>query len=125
MRKELSILEKIPSWNKFYVGKHWMERKRLADYWHTQVMWYCRTEKVPHFESAWITVESHSKRPLDADNVCAKIIIDGLVMAGVLDDDSPKYLKGVTTISRKSSEELTKIIIDTKPINYGNQTEGH
>lgn len=114
MRKTILIPEKIPSWNKFYAGRHWSTRKKIADYWHELVWNYCYTTMTPHFKRAWITIESHSKRPLDPDNICAKLIIDGLVHAKVLDDDSPEFVKGVLTISKKSDKELTKVIISHK-----------
>ena len=45
----------------------------------------------------------------DADGISAKAVIDGLVLAGVLEDDSPKYVKWVTysqeKISKKEDEE--------------------
>lgn len=95
-----------------YAGMHWSKRSKIADEWHNLIFYECKIQKIPKFLDAYITITSISKKPVDADNICAKIIIDGLVTAGILEDDTPKYLKAVTTISEKGSEELTIIQIN-------------
>jgi hypothetical protein len=56
-----------------------------------------------------IHVHSRRHRMADSDGISAKAVIDGLVLAGVLEDDSPKYVKWVTysqeKISKKEDEE--------------------
>lgn len=53
-----------------------------------------------------IIVHIHSMRHklADADNISAKAIIDQLVTEGILQDDSPKYVKEV----RFSQEKIPK-----------------
>ena len=54
-----------------------------------------------------IHIHSHRKREVDADGVSAKAAIDGAVHAGILYDDSPKYVKEVSYSQEKDKEEIT------------------
>lgn len=57
-----------------------------------------------------ITVISYRMRLCDADGISAKAAIDGLVHCGVLQDDSPKFVKEVSYQQHKvgtSAEEKT------------------
>jgi hypothetical protein len=60
-----------------------------------------RAQKIPHHER--VTVTAHAEYPTrrslpDADAIApsVKSILDGLVDAGVLDDDGPAYVTAVT-----------------------------
>lgn len=74
------------------------------------------TEKVTRFTSPCrIHVHSIRKRLADPDGVSIKAAIDGLVHAGVLEDDSAKYVKGVSYSQEKAvrgEEEQTIITIE-------------
>ena len=54
-------------------------------------------------------IHSRRHRLADADGISAKALIDGLVLANVLEDDSTKFVKWVTysqeKISKKEDEE--------------------
>jgi hypothetical protein len=54
-------------------------------------------------------IHIHSKRKgqVDADGISAKAVIDGAVHAGILSDDSPKFVKEVTFSQEKSKKEET------------------
>ena len=43
-----------------------------------------------------ILVHSRQIQPTDADGICAKYVIDAIVDAKILIDDSPKYVKEIT-----------------------------
>ena len=58
-----------------------------------------------------IHVHSVRKRLTDADGVSAKAVIDGIVLAGILPDDSPAYVKEVTYSQEKGDPEETIIEI--------------
>ena len=58
-----------------------------------------------------IRVISYRKSRHDTDGVSAKAVLDGLVHAGILRDDSAKQVKKVCFESRKSKEEKTIIEI--------------
>jgi len=57
-----------------------------------------------------IHVHSIRKRLADADGTSAKAVIDGLIHAGILKDDSPEYVKEVTYSQEKTQGEEMTII---------------
>ena len=69
-------------------------------------------EKIKRLDSP-IRIHVHSlrKRLTDADGISAKAVIDGLVLAGILPDDSPKFIKEVTYSQEKAKEEKTIITL--------------
>jgi len=58
-----------------------------------------------------IHIHSVRKRPTDPDGVSAKAAIDGIVEAGVLDDDNCEIVKSVTFSQEQGEEERTVITI--------------
>ncbi len=58
-------------------------------------------------KAARIKIVSYRKRLIDIDNISGKAAIDGLVHAGILEDDSPEYVSEVTFRQIKSDEEKT------------------
>lgn len=61
------------------------------------------------------SIHFHSvrKRLTDSDGISAKAAIDGLVHAGLLEDDSPKFVKTVSYSQEKTKDvEYTEIILD-------------
>lgn len=75
-------------------------------------------EKVQRFTSpVCITIHSIRKRLADIDGISGKAVIDGLVKAGVLEDDSPKFVKEVRHTQEQGKVEKT--IIRINPIEDG------
>jgi hypothetical protein len=60
---------------------------------------------------ASIHVHSKQKRLADPDGISAKAAIDGFVIAGLLPDDSAKFIKEVSFTQEKSEEDETIITI--------------
>ena len=60
-----------------------------------------------------IHVISYRKLKHDPDGVSVKAVLDGIVRAGILTDDSTEQVKSITFESRKSKEEKTIIEITT------------
>ena len=58
-----------------------------------------------------IHVISYRKLKHDPDGVSVKAVLDGIVRAGILADDSTEQVKSITFESRKSKEEKTIIEI--------------
>ena len=108
----IELDEPVVSWNTLYSSKHWAVRKKLAQRVHDTIALALRAsfgDEYPQFEyPVEVLVESYSKRPIDSDNVCAKLYIDGLV-GTVIQDDSPPYVQRVVLTSRKAGEN--KLII--------------
>jgi len=110
MTQELFIPIRFPSLNE-YIGA--MNRNRFVGNQmkreHTDlVAQYARVNKLGHFTEP-VTIEFHYTEPnnkRDGDNIvfAKKFILDGLVEAGVLTDDSQKWVKGFT-----DSWNVTKI----------------
>jgi hypothetical protein len=94
-----------PSWNTLYRQGHWTKRKLLAETWHAFVHAAWVGAKRPKLgnlgRSVNITVTGYyanNAYRIDADNVCAKVIIDGL-KGRVIKDDDWKHVRYVTTAS--------------------------
>jgi len=103
--------ERPVSWNQFYAGGGKARYKRAVEASRVhELVYYSMLEKLgceidPFPVPVGITITAYfDKRPMDADNVVAKVYIDGLVHAGLLVDDNPTYVDSVTTRSRKAGK---------------------
>lgn len=107
MQKPIKIVlegERPVSLNAYYAGMHWTKRKAEADRVHWMIHILNQKEKplLKHIVDIAMHVYFKS-RPLDADNIMAKMYIDGL-KGKVIVDDSPKYVRSVTTVSLTDRE---------------------
>jgi Holliday junction resolvase RusA-like endonuclease len=59
-----------------------------------------------------ITFYHTRKRLADIDGLSGKAVIDGIVQAGILTDDTPQQVKEVRNCQAKGSREETKIVIE-------------
>ena len=77
-------------------------------------------QKIPRFpDKVWMLYEWRIKNfGRDPDNVCgsAKYVNDGLKKAGVIVDDSLKYIYGYDLIFTKWNQDELKLTISDKPI---------
>lgn len=80
------------------------------------IAWHLKGKIKPITKKVNIEIHQYSKRPIDSDNVCAKLWIDAMKDIGVLIDDTPEYVGWVSIKSEKGKEDLTimKISIDTE-----------
>lgn len=60
---------------------------------------------------ASIRVHSIRKRMADPDGISAKAVIDGIVLSGILADDSAKFVKEVSFSQEVGSKEETVIVL--------------
>lgn len=60
---------------------------------------------------ACLHIHSYRKRLADPDGVSAKAVIDGIVKAGLLPDDSSDYIEKVSYGQEKADEEKTVITV--------------
>lgn len=70
-------------------------------------------EEMPRFNSpVIITITSYRKRKHDPDGISAKAVLDGLVRAGVLADDSTEEIKEIRYKSKccKNGEKEKTVI---------------
>lgn len=100
MKSQEIIIEnfKCPSWNIFYAGVHWTKRKKIVDEIHTLVWAECKKHKIKKVVAPIkiaFEVSFKSKRRHDPDNIFCKGFLDGLVLAGVIEDDNSEIVKEV------------------------------
>lgn len=97
---ELFIPYMGPSLNSIYAGVHWSERNKQAKFGHIACKAACREAGINPFDYpvtlTFIPVLGKGARSRDCSNYsyAAKIIEDGLVRCGILEDDSDKYVRG-------------------------------
>lgn len=103
---------RLPSWQLFYESKHWTVRAKLAKTWHVLTVNALPADyqlyTVP--VDIWVTAY-YTGRACDADNVCAKLVIDGL-KGKVIRDDDPRYVVNVTTRSVHYRQDLVVVDIE-------------
>lgn len=92
------------SWNKHWSGQHWSKRSAEKE----RVRWLVLGELDPDAKlfanPVEITFTVYFKgRMQDCSNICVKPYEDALI-GRVLQDDSPKYVRSVTTISLKDNK---------------------
>lgn len=94
--------EKPKSWNLIYSGRHWSHRAEEAKRIHELVKRSSNvmaTSSLDGHPPVDITITAFFKgRQLDADNIASKFYIDGL-KGWLIKDDSPEYVRSVTTRS--------------------------
>lgn len=83
-----TIPETPPSLNKFAGRNNVWEYREKKEYWKRLCMIYCRPrpKQPPEFALVRLTFYFDNQRRHDADNY-QKMILDGLVSAGVITDD--------------------------------------
>jgi hypothetical protein len=75
----------------------------------------CRGKKPEKpLENFKISITRHGSRTLDYDNLISsfKPFIDGLVLSGIIEDDSWKYVKQINTDQKISTEKKLVIRVD-------------
>lgn len=79
-------------------GKLWHKRAKLVDAWRRGTRWHAQHARLPRLDRAYIIAELcfNDVRRRDPANYypTVKASVDGLVDAGVLADDSARYLIG-------------------------------
>lgn len=89
------------SWNKMYAGRHWSKRQVEARRVHLAVRVALDPDWPIFDKPVAITVRAYFKNrrvQLDCSNVAAKLYEDGLI-GWLIKDDSPQYVRSMTTVS--------------------------
>lgn len=107
--------ERGPSWNDFYAGGHWSKRKGAKDRARQLVRAHLDPTVAPFdcIVDIFITVYFKNK-PQDSDNICDKILIDGL-RPWVIKDDDRRYVRWACTCSMVDKEN-PRIEIEVTPV---------
>lgn len=104
-----------------YRRLHYRQRADYDRGWRESFAWVARAKKVPHLDAAIVTVAQTCKRPplpdVGASFPTAKAAIDGLVDAGVLDDDDPTRLLAITFVApvRGTVDRFALIVEEAHP----------
>ena len=110
---EVTIPEKI-SLNKIYGGVHWSKRKEWADMYHEEFLDVKGVRVGAEEYPVRITYNfQFVKQALDTLNcaMMAKMLEDGMVLAGILKDDSPDYVRESVIVSRKVRGKVDKVLV--------------
>ena len=95
-------------------GNRW-QRAELVKTWRSAFHVLAKSEKSPEMEWISVTVEPHQKggrlQDVGACNPSVKAAIDGIVDAGVLPDDSPKYMKSLIFLTPQNDRNSLVLYI--------------
>ena len=107
----LDLLWKI-STNEIYAGIHWSKRSdHKINY---RAAYTSKLKALGHYDKASIVFDfTFKKNALDASNCSymVKLLEDCIVKAGVLKDDSPKYVESITISSKKGDSDSVTITV--------------
>jgi hypothetical protein len=108
--------ERPPSWNKAYAGQHWAARKAEADRIHQAIRACvdpgdCAPFTVPVDVTIYVYFANH---PQDADNIPAKLYVDGLKGWWLTDDDR-RFVRSVRTVAEVDKRH-PRVVIEIVPV---------
>ena len=113
MQFTIPIPQKV-STNVIYSGKHWTVRKQHADLYHQ----YIRAEVKPPEKGFEYPIDityifNFKGKLLDTTNCTymVKLLEDGLVKSGIIEDDDPKHVQYTGIYSQKGKKDAVEIII--------------
>lgn len=106
--------ERAINWQKFYQGGHWGPRSEIAKRMHALVRALLDPE-LPMFDGQIdVKVTAIGKGVIpDPDNVCDKVLIDG-IKGWWVPDDTPGWIRNATTTSQEGPENC--IILEAEQI---------
>ena len=112
----ITVPHKTISWNQLYTAERWRRSKLVQE--ERETMGHLLKRKIPKLtERIDIEISQFSKGPIvDSDNVCAKLWIDSLKDIQILKDDTPEYVRKVTTSSERAKENYTVLKIFSAPL---------
>lgn len=90
----------------YYSGNsrmHWRKKAELIRTWRHASAMLARAMKIPHLERAVVSLDlwPHDRRRRDPDNLVPGVLkpaVDGLVDAGVVEDDAPEFVRLVMPV---------------------------
>lgn len=105
---EVEVLGRMPTLNSWLSGTHWRTKHNQKKEWQETIGWALKSAKFPEkLEPFWLEVTMFTTRMRDHDNcvIGAKFFLDSLKDGGYIEDDSPKYVKGLTLQWQKATKE--------------------
>jgi hypothetical protein len=120
----LSIPLRTPTANQLS-GYHWRKRHRMKRDWQWLVVaamgWAGVGKQRGRYD---VTIERHAARALDPDNAVGgcKVVLDGMVAAGLLVDDSLAYVASLTVVQIASTKKEERTVIRLRPAPPGSSS---
>lgn len=115
MNKPITITilgERAMSWNAFWSqGTHWSKRARYQK--ETQLLVRCNLPEECEMYTVPVdltVIATFKKNPIDCSNLAIKPFEDAL-KGWLLRDDDPRYVRSVTTISRKADNDSVTLLL--------------
>ena len=106
-------IDAIPPTNNKYIGRNerW-KYQEVKKEWQEMIYYLCRPKPPKPYQKATVKITYHFKddRRRDPDNYSGKFILDGLVRAGILADDSFDYITLVLCKGEKDTKNPHTII---------------
>ena len=114
MKQVLQISAELPNLNQTLAEtkKHWSRYATVKKTATEIVAWNCKAQKLEPVEGRVTLVFDwpHSRKDPDNQSFGAKMILDGLVKAEVLPDDSRKWIAEIKHVFRRD-EKLDQVVI--------------
>ena len=110
------IIPAVPPSNNLYIGRtNFREYQRVKKEWAQLVETHCLPVPPIPLERSRVTLLYHfpDRRRRDPDNYSGKMLLDGLVAAGILEDDSFQRIDLVLR-SEYDGTTRTEIIVEDK-----------
>lgn len=96
-----------------YAGLHHTQRTAIKDEWRALVREAVGPDAVPFDKPVNVYTYCEMKGvPVDGDNVCDKLVIDGLVKAGVLHDDNGKWVHWTSSRAVNAKEDVVYVTLE-------------
>jgi hypothetical protein len=81
--------------NDFYSGVHWTKRKKIADEWHLKIKLICRELRIEPVKKCKLIFDFNNRFDIDNNSAMIKMVIDGMVIAGIFPDDNKDHIKEI------------------------------
>lgn len=97
---KLEIPGRLPGLNEIIAAakEHFGSYANMKDEYTASIAWLAKQARLPKFEKAYLVITwFEPDRRRDPDNIMAgqKFILDGMVAAGTIPNDSQKHIKGI------------------------------
>jgi|TARA_R100000049_G_C1926840_1_gene71178 Holliday junction resolvase RusA-like endonuclease len=116
VKQVLQISAELPTLNETVAEtkRHWSRYAHLKKTATEVVAWNCKAQRLKPIDDRVTLVFDwpHSRRDPDNQSFGAKMILDGLVKAGALPDDSRKWIAEIRHVFRRSDKTDQIVIVE-------------
>ena len=116
MKQVLQISAELPTLNETVAEtkRHWSRYASLKKTATEVVAWNCKAQRLKPIDDRVTLIFDwpHSRRDPDNQSFGTKMILDGLVKAGALPDDSRKWIAEIRHVFRRSDKTDQIVIVE-------------